>query len=56
MTLCCASIDKPALLAAMQNEFGLHYETTDATVSVNATGSKPHYYSLNRSAAEFVPA
>jgi nucleoside-diphosphate-sugar epimerase len=48
-----APIDKPKLLAAMQENFGLRYETTEATVSVNATGIKPHYYSLNTRAADF---
>lgn len=48
-----APIDKPALLAAMQKEFGLRYQTTDAITSVNATGGKPHYYSLNTRAADF---
>lgn len=46
-----ATIDKPALLALMQRRFGLRYEVADGNV-VNATGSKPHYYSLNRQAAE----
>ncbi len=46
-------IDKPTLLAAMQKEFGLSYEITGATAGVNATGSKPHYYSLNTRAADF---
>lgn len=48
-----APIDKPSLLAAMQERFGLQYEITAATVSVNATGGKPHYYSLNTRAADF---
>ncbi|MDH4285530.1 MAG: NAD(P)-dependent oxidoreductase, partial [Gallionellaceae bacterium] len=48
-----APIDKPGLLAAMQEKFGLKYEFTDASASVNATGSKPHYYSLNTRAADF---
>ena len=48
-----APIDKPSLLAAMQEKFGLQYETTEVTASVNATGSKPHYYSLNTKAADF---
>lgn len=48
-----APIDKPNLLAAMQEKFGLRYEIAEATVSVNATGSKPHYYSLNTRAADF---
>jgi hypothetical protein len=34
-------------------EFGLRYETIEATASVNATGAKPHYYSLNTRAADF---
>ena len=48
-----APIDKPTLLAAMQENFGLRYEITEASASVNATGSKPHYYSLNTRAADF---
>lgn len=48
-----APIDKPNLLSAMQAEFGLRYEMTGATVSVNATGNKPYYYSLNTRAADF---
>ncbi len=48
-----APIDKPQLLAAMQKEFGLRYEVADAAASVNATGSKPHYYSMNTRAADF---
>lgn len=48
-----APIDKPNLLAAMQDEFGLRYEIAGETASVNATGSKPHYYSLNTRAADF---
>jgi len=48
-----APIDKPGLLAAMQEKFGLRYEITEASASVNATGSKPHYYSLNIRAADF---
>jgi len=48
-----APIDKPTLLAAMQEKFGLQYEITGTAVGVNATGSKPHYYSLNTRAADF---
>lgn len=48
-----APIDKPNLLAAMQTEFGLRYEMTEANASVNATGNKPYYYSLNTRAADF---
>ena len=48
-----APVSKPNLLAAMQENFGLRYEITDATVGINATGSKPHYYSENTRAADF---
>lgn len=48
-----APIDKPALLAAMHEHFGLRYEMTDASAGLNATGGKPHYYSLSRKAAGF---
>ena len=48
-----APIDKRTLLAVMQDKFGLRYEITAANASVNATGSKPHYYSLNTRAADF---
>lgn len=46
-------IDKPTLLTAMQERFGLRYEVVQAAISVNATGSKPHYYSRNTRAADF---
>lgn len=48
-----APIDKPGLLATMQEKFGLRYEITGATASVNATGNKPYYYSRNFRAADF---
>lgn len=48
-----APIDKPNLLKAMQEKFGLRYEVAEVRAVVNATGSKPHYYSLNRRAADF---
>ncbi|MGZ5054184.1 MAG: NAD-dependent epimerase/dehydratase family protein [Methylobacter sp.] len=48
-----APIDKPNLLAAMQENFGLKFEISEVTVSVNATGGKPYYYSLNKRAADF---
>lgn len=48
-----APIDKHTLLATMQEEFGLRYEIDEASYSVNATGLKPYYYSLNTRAAEF---
>jgi len=47
-------INKPTLLQVMVEHFGLRYEILgDRSVGVNATGTKPHYYSLNRKAAEF---
>ncbi len=48
-----APIDKPTLLAAMQDKFGLKYEITEETTSVNASGRKSYYYSSNRRAADF---
>ena len=48
-----APIDKPSLLTAMHDQFGLQYAVTQASVGLNATGSKPHYYSLNTRAADF---
>jgi len=48
-----APINKPTLLAAMQENFGLQYEITEANISVNATGGKANYYSLNKLAADF---
>jgi nucleoside-diphosphate-sugar epimerase len=48
-----APISKAELLDAMRDRFGLKYEIADANASVNATGSKPNYYSLNKRAAEF---
>lgn len=48
-------IDKPTLLLAMAERFGLCYEVVSDTnaAHINATGTKPHYYSLNRKAYEF---
>lgn len=48
-----APIDKPTLLMAMQEKFGLLHESSEDAVSIDATGIKPHYYSLNRRAANF---
>lgn len=48
-----APVDKPTLLATLQEKFGLRYAITETCVNVNATGSKPHYYSLNNHAADF---
>jgi nucleoside-diphosphate-sugar epimerase len=47
-------IDKLTLLQAMVERFGLCYEVVgDTSVRVNATGTKPYYFSLNRKAADF---
>lgn len=48
-----APINKPTLLNAMQEKFGLRYEVMESPTGVNATGGKPHYYSLNKRAADF---
>jgi len=48
-----APIEKTKLLAAMQENFRLRYEITEAASSINATGGKPYYYSLNTRAADF---
>ncbi len=48
-----APIDKPTLLAAMQEAYGLQYEIVQTGAGVNATGGKSHYYSLNTRAAGF---
>jgi nucleoside-diphosphate-sugar epimerase len=48
-----APIDKVSLLAIMQENFGLLYEILDEPLSINATGIKSHYYSLNRNASDF---
>lgn len=48
-----APIDKPTLLTAMHDRFGLRYEISNSTSALNATGIKPNYYSMNRRAADF---
>jgi nucleoside-diphosphate-sugar epimerase len=48
-----APVDKPTLMAAMRDRFGLRYETAARPPGVNATGAKSHYYSLNRRAAAY---
>lgn len=48
-----APLDKRELLTTMQRRFGLRYEVAAMSDGmVNATGTKPFYYSLNRQAAE----
>jgi nucleoside-diphosphate-sugar epimerase len=46
-----APVDKAALLDAMAARYGLRYEVMPAAAGINATGAKPHYYSLDRRAA-----
>ena len=48
-------IDKMTLLRKLKDIYGLQYDiiNTDLTISVNATGIKPNYYSTNLKAAEF---
>lgn len=48
-----APIDKPKLLAVMQEKFELQYDITQATAGINATGNKSNYYSKNSRAAAF---
>ncbi|SEK57207.1 Nucleoside-diphosphate-sugar epimerase [Roseateles sp. YR242] len=50
-----APVDKPTLLQSLHERFGLAYQFSApaANVAVNATGAKPHYYSLNRKAEAF---
>ena len=47
-----APIEKMALLKAFADRFGLTYTVSQAD-TVNATGVKPNYYSLNRDAAAY---
>jgi nucleoside-diphosphate-sugar epimerase len=46
-------VKKFTLLDTMKKEFGLRYESASGPVGLNATGAKPHYYSLNRRALDF---
>ena len=48
-----APIDKITLLLSLQEHFGLKYEFVSDFSTINATGSKPYYYSLNRRAQDF---
>jgi len=48
-----APVDKMTLLEMMKKEFHLEYKVTDDDVSVNATGNKLNYYSLNKAAESF---
>lgn len=46
-------IEKSILLETFKDEFGLQYQYEENAIGVNATGQKPHYYSLNKRAAQF---
>jgi nucleoside-diphosphate-sugar epimerase len=46
-----AVVSKRELLDLMADEFGLRYSFTGNGDTVNATGAKPFYYSMNRAAA-----
>jgi nucleoside-diphosphate-sugar epimerase len=48
-----APIDKTTLFSTLQAKFGLQYELVQSAACVNATGNKPHYYSLNKRAEDF---
>lgn len=48
-----APIDKPTLLAAMQENFGLQYELSESVTSESATGKKTYYYSINMASEIF---
>ena len=44
-------VDKLSMLASLKYEFGLQYEFIGASVGINATGVKSHYYSENKLAS-----
>lgn len=46
-------IDKPNLLLAMQERFGLRYKVDELTEILNATGNKAYYFSTNKRARDF---
>ena len=48
-----APTTKSELLSAMQQRFGLKYESVQGFAGLNATGRKSHYYSLSRRAQAF---
>jgi len=48
-----APIDKKSLLDALQKRFDFQFEVLQNVTGVNATGSKPQYYTLNRRAEDF---
>lgn len=46
-------VDKLTLLETMKAHFGLQFELVKTSNLLNATGNKPHYYSLNKRASDF---
>jgi nucleoside-diphosphate-sugar epimerase len=50
-----SSISKSQILEALQKKFGLQYEykVDSEIIALNATGSKPYYYSLNHRASDY---
>jgi nucleoside-diphosphate-sugar epimerase len=46
-------VDKMTLLSNMKELFGLHYEVSNTSAGVNATGVKMNYFSMNRRAEIF---
>jgi len=48
-----APIDKPTLLLAMQEKYGLQYEVISIPNAINATGNKPYYYTKYTRAADY---
>lgn len=46
-------VNKFELLETMKNYFGLSYLISDQNISLNATGTKTNYYSLNKRAEKF---
>ena len=48
-----APIDKISLLGILKIKFGLKYEIVQSKVGLNTTGTKPHYYSLNKRAEDY---
>jgi len=47
-----APVDKFTLLQTLQDQYGLDYEVSSSGNSVNATGAKMNYYSLNKAAQQ----
>ncbi|QWE06932.1 NAD-dependent epimerase/dehydratase family protein [Polynucleobacter sp. JS-JIR-5-A7] len=48
-----APIDKISLLTSLNDKFNLRYELDNINSGLNVTGSKSHYYSINRVAEKF---